>query len=190
MQRWCEQWKILLDIIATVVNPLLNTNPLGGNLPHRQIVMTQYPITLIQVREKVLIMLLIAELYVLWKLLKTSNHNLKILIIGSKGFIGFSVFTYLSKKHDYQVWGCDVVVDYTATNYFLIDASNSDFEEVFQQQPFSVCINCSGAANVPNSLLHPLRDYYLNTLNVFKILESIRKHAPACRFLNISSAAV
>ena len=113
-----------------------------------------------------------------------------ILIIGSKGFIGSHLTNHLKKYRDNLVWGCDVVNDYTAENYFPIDASNSDFEEVFQQNQFDVCINCSGSASVPDSLLHPLRDYYLNTLNFFNITEGIRKHAPQCKLLNISSAAV
>ncbi len=33
-------------------------------------------------------------------------------------------------------------------------------------------------------------DYYLNTVNVFKILDSIRRIQPTCRFINLSSAAV
>lgn len=113
-----------------------------------------------------------------------------IVVIGSKGFIGSHLLQYLDGFNNYRTWGCDVVVDYTASNYFLIDASNSNFEEVFEQTQFDVCINCSGTASVPDSLLHPLRDYYLNTFNVFKILEAIRKHCPTCKFINISSAAV
>jgi dTDP-glucose 4,6-dehydratase/UDP-glucose 4-epimerase len=55
---------------------------------------------------------------------------------------------------------------------------------------FDLCINCSGAASVPNSLINPLIDFELNTLNVFKILDSIRVNSPSCRFINLSSAAV
>lgn len=114
----------------------------------------------------------------------------KILIIGCKGFIGSHLTNYLSRDFSNEVWGCDVINDYSSKNYFVIDASNSDFEEVFQAKQFDVCINCSGAASVPDSLIHPLRDFYLNTLNVFKLLEAIKKFAPGCKFLNISSAAV
>jgi dTDP-glucose 4,6-dehydratase/UDP-glucose 4-epimerase len=113
-----------------------------------------------------------------------------ILIIGSKGFIGLHLHHHLNMLPGNNVWGCDVVNDYSTKNYYLIDASNSDFEEPFEQQQFDVCINCSGLASVPASLLNPLRDYHLNTLNVFKIAEAIRKHAPSCKLLNISSAAV
>ncbi len=36
----------------------------------------------------------------------------------------------------------------------------------------------------------PLHDFQLNTLNVFKILDAIRRCNPRCRFMNLSSAAV
>lgn len=115
---------------------------------------------------------------------------MKIFVIGSKGFIGQNVCKYFFEK-GYNVWGADVVVDYVNTkNYFLIDASNSDFNSAFQETRYDVCINCSGAASVPESIINPARDYFLNTVNVFKILEAIRKYQPECRFVNLSSAAV
>ncbi len=115
---------------------------------------------------------------------------MKILVFGSKGFIGQHLKKFLlSKNHD--VWGADVVVDYVhRENYFLVDASNADFHAIFSAVTFDVCINCSGAASVSDSLQHPLRDYNLNTGNVFKLLDAIRINQPACKFINLSSAAV
>lgn len=115
---------------------------------------------------------------------------MKILIIGSKGFIGQNLSTYYHGK-GHEVWGADVVSDYVNTEkHFLIDASNSDFSSVFQSIVYDLCINCSGAASVPESLNNPLRDYYLNTVNVFKMLEAIKNFQSGCRFINLSSAAV
>ena len=115
---------------------------------------------------------------------------MKILIIGSRGFIGHHLFSYFSEI-GHEVWGTDVVDDYiNKERYFLIDVSNSDYGSVFQSTEFDLCVNCSGAANVPESLKNPLRDYYLNTVNVFKMLEAIRKFQPACKFINLSSAAI
>jgi UDP-glucose 4-epimerase len=112
------------------------------------------------------------------------------LIIGSKGFIGSHLKTHLTNNGN-EVWGADVVIDYVdSEKYFLIDVSNSDYNSIFEKTEFDVCINCSGAASVPDSVLHPLRDYYLNTVNVFKLLDAIRTHQPGCKFINLSSAAV
>jgi UDP-glucose 4-epimerase len=115
---------------------------------------------------------------------------MKLLIIGSKGFIGSHVLEYYLREPGVEVWSSDVVVDYAAKNYFLIDATNADYEAVFKEQQFDVCINCVGAASVPDSVKNPMRDFYLNTKYVFDILEAIRKHSPKTKFLNLSSAAV
>lgn len=115
---------------------------------------------------------------------------MKILVIGSKGFIGSHCFNYFSKDKNNDVWGCDIILDYNTHKYISIDAVDSDFLEIFKDRNFDVCINCSGAANVPFSLDKPFNDYKLNTLNVFKILEAIRLHSPECKFITMSSAAV
>ena len=115
---------------------------------------------------------------------------MKILIIGSKGFIGQHLYQYYTQKGE-QVWGADVIVDYAAgENYFLVDATNSDFNALFSGTGYDLCVNCSGAASVPDSLKNPGRDYHLNTVNVYRILEALKTHQPRCRFINLSSAAV
>lgn len=113
---------------------------------------------------------------------------MKIIIIGSRGFIGNACVEYF--RRDNEVWECDVVMDYDRPRYLFIEAVDSDFQEIFRDGEFDVCINCSGAANVPFSLEKPLHDFQLNTLNVFKILDAIRRYNPECKFLNLSSAAV
>lgn len=112
------------------------------------------------------------------------------MVIGSKGFIGSHVMAFYAKRQEVQVWSCDVVTDYAADNYIQIDATNADFDVVFMERQFDACINCSGAASVPDSFQHTSRDFVLNVLNVQRMLESIRKHQKHCRFLNLSSAAV
>ncbi|MCU4173870.1 NAD-dependent epimerase/dehydratase family protein [Carboxylicivirga sp. N1Y90] len=115
---------------------------------------------------------------------------MKVVVIGSKGFIGQHLVKHF-KSNGHSVWGADVVVDYAeADTYFLIDASNSDFNNVFQNNEFDLCVNCSGAASVPDSIKNPMRDYYLNTVNVFNILSAINKYQSACQFINLGSAAV
>ncbi|WP_026633038.1 NAD-dependent epimerase/dehydratase family protein [Dyadobacter alkalitolerans] len=115
---------------------------------------------------------------------------MKVLVIGARGFIGQHVYDYFNNKPVWEVWSCDVVVDYTTLRYIQIDASNSDFTEIFNNNHFDICINCSGAASVPDSLTNPQRDFLLNTYNVFRMLDAIRKHDPTCKFINLSSAAV
>lgn len=113
---------------------------------------------------------------------------MNILIIGSKGFIGSHCVKFFSKRH--TVWECDVVTDYVSNNYFIVDATNADYSDIFQHQKFDICINCSGASSVPDSIKNPVRDFNLNVLNVHKQLDSIRKHNINCKYINLSSAAV
>jgi UDP-glucose 4-epimerase len=113
---------------------------------------------------------------------------MNILIIGSKGFIGSHCLNYFKQKN--TVYGCDVIVDYTDENYFLIDSTNIDFREIFERHSFDVCINCSGAASVPESIKNPRRDFELNVHNVLNIIDAIRLYAPNCKFIQFSSAAV
>ncbi len=113
---------------------------------------------------------------------------MNVLIIGSKGFIGSHLSEMLKKK--YKVWGCDIFTDYNEGNFFLVQPSNLDFQIIFRKSQFDICINCSGAASVPESLKNPGRDFELNVHNVFLLLEAIRECAPDCKFINLSSAAV
>lgn len=115
---------------------------------------------------------------------------MKILIIGSKGFIGSHCTEYFSCKEGYETFGCDIIADYNSTNYYVIDATHPDFSAVFLHQKFDCAINCSGAAQVADSFRNPRRDYELNTANVYRALDAIRLYNPECRFLNLSSAAI
>lgn len=115
---------------------------------------------------------------------------MKVLIIGSKGFIGQHCIDYFKSKKGFIVFGCDVIVDYNSDNYFLVDSTNSNFQRIFESNLFDVCINCSGAASVANSIQNPARDFDLNTKNVLSILDAIRTYTSECKFINLSSAAV
>lgn len=114
---------------------------------------------------------------------------MKVLIIGSNGFIGSNLLAYFKEKGFATVAGCDVQVG-EDPSYFCFHKEEKGFDSLFQKHVFDCCINCSGAASVPDSLKNPLQDFELNTLNVFKMLEAIRLHQPSCKFLNLSSAAV
>lgn len=113
---------------------------------------------------------------------------MKILIIGSSGFIGSHCATYFSAK-SYEIWHANT--NYAnKLNHFVVSKTQSNFETIFETQQFDVCINASGSAHVGFSFENPAIDYELNTLNVQKILVALHKYNPNCRFINFSSAAV
>lgn len=113
---------------------------------------------------------------------------MKILIIGSQGFIGAHTYSYFSEKA--EVWSADVIDPLKQERFTLLEKSNTDFASLFKSNSFDVCINASGNGSVARSIEDPLYDYELNVLNTFKILESIRKFNKTCRYVNFSSAAV
>jgi UDP-glucose 4-epimerase len=114
---------------------------------------------------------------------------MKVLIIGSKGFIGSHFAEFFKEKEKDEVHEVDIF-DIDEPNYYRISSKNADFDTIFGKIQFDICINCSGAASVQNSIADPLLDFNLNSLNVYKILDSIKRHQLNCRFLNLSSAAV
>jgi UDP-glucose 4-epimerase len=115
---------------------------------------------------------------------------MKILIIGSKGFIGAGCYTYFSQRPGIELFGADVVVEYNDANYFLINASNADFKDIFKHHKFDWCINCAGAASVSDSFIHPFRDFVLNVHLVVQLLNAIRDENINCKVIQLSSAAV
>jgi dTDP-glucose 4,6-dehydratase/UDP-glucose 4-epimerase len=113
---------------------------------------------------------------------------MRILIIGSDGFIGSHLKEYFIRMYD--VYSCDLVDNPGDFNYIKLECVNPDFCLLFKNVEYDVCINCSGAANVTNSFKNTVNDFELNSFNVVKILEAIRKFNGACKFINLSSAAV
>jgi dTDP-glucose 4,6-dehydratase/UDP-glucose 4-epimerase len=115
---------------------------------------------------------------------------MKLLILGSCGFIGTNLCEYLI-NHNNDVIGCDIVpFNQNIYSYYKISIHLNDLDEILSNNMFDICINASGAANVANSLLHPLNDFETNVFSVAKVLETIRLRQPKCKYLHISSAAV
>ncbi|WP_343523801.1 NAD(P)-dependent oxidoreductase [Pedobacter sp.] len=115
---------------------------------------------------------------------------MKILIIGSKGFIGSHAYQYFKNMGQYITYASDIVNDYNDSNYFQISSSDADFNSLFRKIKPDWCINCSGAASVANSFLNPLKDFSLNVNNLHKILFTIKEEAAHCKLIQLSSAAV
>lgn len=114
---------------------------------------------------------------------------MNILVIGSKGFIGSHCVKYFSSKN-HVVFEAGVSANTNNPNYTQLNASNTNFDELFTKNNIDWCINASGSAHVGFSFEKPDIDFELNVLNVHKLLVSIRTHQPKCKFINFSSAAV
>ena len=117
---------------------------------------------------------------------------MKLLIIGSDGFIGSHCSIFFKNK-GFQVIEAGIREINEAENeptYFSLNPIQTDFTDLFISHTYDVCINASGSANVGFSFEKPDIDYELNVLNVQKLLVAIRKYNPKCKFINFSSAAV
>ena len=115
---------------------------------------------------------------------------MRILIIGSKGFIGSQLHSFYSVNSNNTVIGCDVKSDPDNLKYIQVEKFNSDFDKLFIANEFDVCVYAGGNGSVPYSLQYPEIDYHLNTFAINRILTAIHKHQPRCKFVHISSAAV
>ncbi len=113
---------------------------------------------------------------------------MKILIIGSKGFIGSHCFSYFVSK-GYDVTGCDVMKT-QEKNYIDLNSKGFSLDQLFRDHQFNYCINAAGSAHVSYSFEHPEKDFELNVSLVINLLGAIKNNAPDCRFINFSSAAV
>ncbi|MES2836981.1 MAG: SDR family oxidoreductase [Bacteroidota bacterium] len=116
---------------------------------------------------------------------------MKVLILGSEGFIGKHLVNYYSQKK-YQVFGCDIIEtpEKKEYSYQKISLLSSDFSSLFINKKFDLCINASGSGNVSFSMQHPLSDFEANLQTVIHVLENIKNHNSNCKFIHISSAAV
>lgn len=115
----------------------------------------------------------------------------RILILGSEGFIGNHLVEQFLTA-DFVVHGCDLYEAPRKSNYNYKKLSrlSPEWEELFNEHAFTHCINASGSGNVAYSMTHPLNDFQANTLDVIMILDALRKLAPGCKYIHISSAAV
>ena len=115
---------------------------------------------------------------------------MKILVLGSEGFIGSQCVSHFVATGD-TVYGVDLF-EQPSQGYLYTKVSrlSPELEELFTKYQFEVVINASGSGNVPYSMTHPVIDFEANSLDTIRVLDAIRKYQPACRYIHISSAAV
>lgn len=114
---------------------------------------------------------------------------MKVLIIGSNGFIGQHCFIYFSDR-GYKVFTCDIDNHLSLPNFIPLAETENPFSNCFEEKSYDFCINASGMANVALSEQSPLKDYTANVKNTLFLLELIRLKDPLCKFIHLSSAAV
>lgn len=115
---------------------------------------------------------------------------MKVLIIGSEGFIGSHLIDFFSLK-EFEVIGVDLLEQSRLPiSYYQLNMQNDTLSDVLKQHSFDYCINAAGNGDVNLSVSNPEHDFKSNTFFTFQILEGLRLYNPNCKFLYISSAAV
>ncbi|MEP6667800.1 MAG: NAD-dependent epimerase/dehydratase family protein [Chthoniobacter sp.] len=116
-----------------------------------------------------------------------------VIITGVAGFLGRHV-AQLFAREGWRVVGIDEVppekVRISDLTYHQVALPDSRLAEVLRAEEPQACIHCAGCASVGLSMDDPAADFRGNVALVFEVLEALRRHAPRCRFLLLSSAAV
>ena len=87
---------------------------------------------------------------------------MKILIIGSEGFIGSHCKAFF-RLREHEVICCDVE-EKQEVNYISKSTLGSDFSMLFEGRNIDICINAAGSANVAYSYQYPERDFEARTM--------------------------
>ena len=117
-----------------------------------------------------------------------------VLITGVAGFIGRYVARHFSRQ-GWQVIGTDNSQPENApladlSKYQRLQLPDLELDSLLQTYKPDVLIHCAGRASVALSVSDPSPDFYSNTVLTFNILDALRLHAPTCKFIFLSSAAV
>lgn len=117
-----------------------------------------------------------------------------VLVTGAAGFLGRHVVHQFAGE-GWRVVAIDHVPPRTARPapgiiYHRMQLPNALLGSVIAAEAPDVCVHCAGSASVGLSLESPDIDFRGNTVLTFEVLEALRRHAPQCRFLLLSSAAV
>lgn len=123
------------------------------------------------------------------------NRSLKrILITGVSGFLGRALARYFSGQGA-SVFGTDRLAAENAPladlqAYAALTLPEARFEKLLDDWRPQVVIHCAGHASVPKSMEDPVTDYQGGPALTFYVLDAIRRMAPRCGFVFLSSAAV
>lgn len=117
-----------------------------------------------------------------------------VLVTGAAGFLGRHIVREFVQAGD-RVVGVDVAAAENSglgpnVEYVRLPLPSPSFGELLQRVRPDALIHCAGRASVANSLTDPAADFRDGTALTFEVLDMLRRTAPGCRFVLLSSAAV
>jgi UDP-glucose 4-epimerase len=116
------------------------------------------------------------------------------LVIGTTGFLG----RHVARELHEQGWRVAGIGTRPAENaplevlktYHALTLPSESLGPLVRAIDPSVCVHCAGRASVDLSLTEPAADFGAAAGVTAGVLEALRVHAPACRLVYVSSAAV
>jgi UDP-glucose 4-epimerase len=128
----------------------------------------------------------------------TDYSGRSVLVTGGAGFIGSHLVEELVRR-DARVTVVDdfstgpssnlaAVID--QVDLRTVDLRSDDLRPLLAEQAFDVVFHLAANANLPLSVAEPRKDFDLNVLATFNLLEAMRDAAPQTRLIHTSTAAV
>ena len=125
----------------------------------------------------------------------TKKKMKKIIITGCNGFIGRSLVSNFTSQ-DYHVIGIDrndppdEISNLFNYKYYKLDLPSKLIDEsLIKYQPEYV-IHAAGPSSIIASLRNPSVDFSGSVINLYSLLDGIRKYSPTTKIIFLSSAAV
>lgn len=114
-----------------------------------------------------------------------------VLITGITGFIGRQMASDYFRK-GWRVVGIGVQESSPegVHAYSTMRLPSEDLANKIRGWRPDICIHCAGSASVASSVSDPMQDFNSNVIATFNLLDAIRKNAPECRVIYLSSAAI
>lgn len=117
-----------------------------------------------------------------------------VVLTGAAGFIGRAM-AYALRSRGAEIIGVDMAPPENAptaslTHYVQLQLPHRDLEDVLAEHRPSTTVHCAGRASVGLSFTDPGADFHYGTVVTFELLDALRRKAPGCRFIFLSSAAV
>lgn len=113
---------------------------------------------------------------------------MKLLVIGSKGFIGKHCVEYF-RRIGFKVCGVDIK-ECTEEEYIQITNFELEITKLIKSEKFDLIVNSSGKADINLSFIETLDDFHSNCMQTMQILNAIRQNSIKTKYIHISSAAV
>jgi UDP-glucose 4-epimerase len=114
----------------------------------------------------------------------------RILVLGASGFIG-GTFARMMAEAGHPVLGVGRHPAEPGSESYRQSAFDPEsLLKIIEEFQPELCLNAAGSGKPFASFADPAGDFAANTLIVQHVLEALRKGAPSCRYIGLSSAAV